>query len=38
MVTSLDRADAYTLFWFIWRHFKPDAEIFTSRAASVSGS
>ena len=23
------RADAYTLFWFAWRHFQPDGQVFT---------
>ena len=25
----LTRADAYTLFWFAWRHFQPNGQIFT---------
>lgn len=24
------RADAYTLFWFAWRHFQPQGEVFTA--------
>ncbi len=24
------RADAYTLFWFAWRHFQPDGRMFTA--------
>ena len=27
------RADAYTLFWFAWRHFQPDGETFSSDEA-----
>lgn len=30
------RADAYTLFWFAWRHFQPDGRTFT--AAGPEGS
>ena len=26
----LTRADAYTLFWFAWRHFQPNGQIFVS--------
>ena len=24
------RADAYTLFWFAWRHFQPDGSTFSA--------
>ena len=24
------RADAYTLFWFAWRHFQPDGRMFSA--------
>jgi hypothetical protein len=27
--TELERLEeAYTLFWFAWRHFQPDGEVF----------